>query len=90
MRLFRNVVLRPADFRAIYSTTNSQAYIVHFKEWEPTTFRLNVPVCREALTKSMDYDITTCHLSGTLTIIGKKKYDQDLILTGEGKEIELR
>lgn len=90
MRLVRNIFLRAPDFRSILTTNMPQATLYRFKDLEPQVFRLEVPIDRKALTDAMDYDITTCQLSGTITIIARRNHEPDLSFTGDGNVPELR
>jgi len=75
MRLLRNVFLRAPDFRSILATNTPQATLFQFKEWEPIVFQATIPIERRAIVEAIDYDITTCHLTGTMTVLGKRRRD---------------
>lgn len=95
MRLLRNVFLKAPDFRSILATANPQATLYRFKDWSPVVFQATIPIERRAMVDAIDYDITTCHLTGTMTILAKRRREpyeiDDRICsglgTGEGCEL---
>lgn len=95
-RLIRNVFLRAPNFKSILASANPQASLFIFKEFEPIVFQATIPIERKSITDAIDYDITTCHLTGSITIIGKRRAEpqpiDERICKGRGNDIgcELR
>ena len=88
MRLLRNVFLRAPDFRSILATNTPQATLYRFKDWGPVVFQATIPIERQAITEAIDYDITTCQFTGTMTVIAKRRRENheidDRICSGLG------
>ena len=95
MRLLRNVFLRAPDIRSIVSSGTPQATVFTFKDYHPIIFQASIPVDRKDITDAIDYDVVTCHFTGSLTVIAKRRRDNhdidDRICnglgTGEGCEL---
>jgi hypothetical protein len=73
MRLLRNVFLRAPDIRSIACSGTPQASIYTYKDWLPTIFQVTIPIDRKSITDAIDYDVVTCHFTGTLTVIAKRR-----------------
>lgn len=90
VRLIRNVFLRAPNFRSILATANPQASLFIYKDHEPIVFQATIPIERKSITEAIDYDITTCHLTGSMTIIAKRRADHepidDRICRGRGND----
>ena len=72
-RLIRNAVLRAPDWRSILASSQRNAQITQFKDWEPAVYQVALPMEHKMLSEPMSYSIITCHMTKTLNIVAHRK-----------------